>query len=212
MSKDPHKPLRDDVRLLGELLGETLRRDVGITHFERVERVRALAKLTRTGSAEDDFEMLAAELRAMPVDAALSRTLGGRALAPSVGDRVAERDDAREARGGLDLDAPTVRVDRHDRVPTRLLDLGDEQHVTVRVGRPFRPAELLPGDADRRSAKSQVTTMIMERIAELLPPSQRGVYGAADEAEAVEAEAGAEHDPSADQGQEAPRTPTATNA
>ena len=71
MSKDPHKPLRDDVRLLGELLGETLRRDEGITHFERVERVRALAKLTRTGSGDDDFETLAAELRAMPVEAAL---------------------------------------------------------------------------------------------------------------------------------------------
>jgi phosphoenolpyruvate carboxylase len=71
MSKDPHKPLRDDVRLLGELLGETLRRDEGITHFERVERVRALAKLTRTGTGDDDFETLAAELRAMPVEAAL---------------------------------------------------------------------------------------------------------------------------------------------
>jgi phosphoenolpyruvate carboxylase len=71
MSKDPHKPLRDDVRLLGELLGETLRRDEGITHFERVERVRALAKLTRTGSGDDDFETLAAELGAMPVEAAL---------------------------------------------------------------------------------------------------------------------------------------------
>lgn len=56
-------------------------------------------------------------------------------------------------------------------------------HVTVRVGRPFRPAELLPPDADRRSAKAQVTTMIMERIAELLPPSQRGVYGAVVDAE-----------------------------
>jgi phosphoenolpyruvate carboxylase len=71
MSKDPHKPLRDDVRLLGALLGETLRRDEGITHFERVERVRALAKLTRTGSGDDDFETLAAELGAMPVEAAL---------------------------------------------------------------------------------------------------------------------------------------------
>ena len=71
MSKDPHKPLRDDVRLLGELLGETLRRDEGLPHYERVERVRALAKLTRTGTGDDDFETLAAELKAMPVDAAL---------------------------------------------------------------------------------------------------------------------------------------------
>ncbi len=49
-------------------------------------------------------------------------------------------------------------------------------HVTVRVGRPFRPAELLPPGTDRRTAKGLVTTMMMERIAALLPPSQRGVY------------------------------------
>jgi 1-acyl-sn-glycerol-3-phosphate acyltransferase len=50
-------------------------------------------------------------------------------------------------------------------------------HVTVRVGSPFRPADLLPPDTDRRTAKGLITTMIMERIAALLPPSQRGVYG-----------------------------------
>ena len=71
MTRDPHKALRDDVRLLGELLGETLRRDEGIPHFERVERVRALAKLTRIGSGGEDFETLAGEMRAMPVAAAL---------------------------------------------------------------------------------------------------------------------------------------------
>jgi 1-acyl-sn-glycerol-3-phosphate acyltransferase len=49
--------------------------------------------------------------------------------------------------------------------------------VTVRVGRPFRPADELPPGTDRRTAKGLVTTMIMERIAALLPPSQRGVYG-----------------------------------
>jgi phosphoenolpyruvate carboxylase len=67
---DPHKPLRDDVRLLGELLGETLRRQEGQPLFERVERVRTLAKRTRSASSEG-FEALAGELRAMPVEAAL---------------------------------------------------------------------------------------------------------------------------------------------
>jgi 1-acyl-sn-glycerol-3-phosphate acyltransferase len=50
-------------------------------------------------------------------------------------------------------------------------------HVTIRIGRPFRPADELPPDTDRRTAKGLTTTMIMERIAALLPPSQRGVYG-----------------------------------
>ncbi|MEO8438398.1 MAG: lysophospholipid acyltransferase family protein [Chloroflexota bacterium] len=49
-------------------------------------------------------------------------------------------------------------------------------HVTVRVGRPFRPLELLPPGTDRRTGKGLVTTMIMDRIAALLPPAQRGVY------------------------------------
>jgi phosphoenolpyruvate carboxylase len=67
---DPHRALRDDVRLLGELLGETLRRQEGQPLFERVERVRALAKRTRVAGA-DGFETLAGELRAMPVASAL---------------------------------------------------------------------------------------------------------------------------------------------
>ncbi len=51
-------------------------------------------------------------------------------------------------------------------------------HVTVRVGPPFRPLDLLPAGTDRRAGKGLVTGLIMERIAALLPPSQRGVYGA----------------------------------
>jgi 1-acyl-sn-glycerol-3-phosphate acyltransferase len=50
-------------------------------------------------------------------------------------------------------------------------------HVNVRVGRPFHPAEELPPGTDRRTAKGLVTKLIMERIAELLAPAQRGVYG-----------------------------------
>ena len=50
-------------------------------------------------------------------------------------------------------------------------------HVVVRVGRPFRPADELPPGTGRRTAKSLVTRMIMERIAALLPVPQRGIYG-----------------------------------
>jgi 1-acyl-sn-glycerol-3-phosphate acyltransferase len=49
-------------------------------------------------------------------------------------------------------------------------------HVTVRVGRPFRLAEVLPADLDRKAAKGVATDAIMRRIAELLPPGQRGAY------------------------------------
>jgi len=46
---DFHKPLRDDVHLLGELLGDTLRADGGPQLFETVERVRALSKSAHAG-------------------------------------------------------------------------------------------------------------------------------------------------------------------
>lgn len=50
--------------------------------------------------------------------------------------------------------------------------------VTVRIGEPFHVDELLPPDADRRSAKGLATTIIMSRIAALLDPRHRGVYAA----------------------------------
>jgi len=52
--------------------------------------------------------------------------------------------------------------------------------VTVRYGRPFVVANELPESVkgDRRKAKEAATRLIMSRIAELLPPRQRGIYGA----------------------------------
>ena len=64
------KALRDDVRLLGELLGETLRRQEGQATFDRVERVRALSKKARGGS-DADFATLTRLLEQMPVEEAL---------------------------------------------------------------------------------------------------------------------------------------------
>jgi phosphoenolpyruvate carboxylase len=66
---DPHQPLRDDVRLLGELLGDTLKAHGGDKLFHTVERVRARAKSARAGNG-DDFAELSAELATLPIDAA----------------------------------------------------------------------------------------------------------------------------------------------
>jgi phosphoenolpyruvate carboxylase len=66
---DPHKPLRDDIRLLGNLLGETLRtQDIDL--YARVEAVRAMAKAARAGD-DHAFDRLTDVLGAMPIDAAI---------------------------------------------------------------------------------------------------------------------------------------------
>lgn len=52
-------------------------------------------------------------------------------------------------------------------------------HATMRIGRPFRPADELPEGLDRKSAKAAATDLIMRRIAAELPPRQRGPYGEA---------------------------------
>jgi cytidylate kinase len=57
------------------------------------------------------------------------------------------------------------------------------RRVTVRYGKPFRVADELPKEREgekrnRRAATEAATRLIMTRIAELLPPRQRGVYAA----------------------------------
>ena len=69
---DPHKAVRDDVRVLGALLGATLRAQEGRL-FDRVESVRALAKRRRSDgdTSTKGFDALTRELAGMPVDAAV---------------------------------------------------------------------------------------------------------------------------------------------
>src|SRR6187549_1607093 len=62
---DPHRPLRDDVRLLGRLLGETLQTHGDPGLFETVERVRMLSKASRA-----DVSELASLLSQLPVESA----------------------------------------------------------------------------------------------------------------------------------------------
>ncbi|MGE0447221.1 MAG: phosphoenolpyruvate carboxylase, partial [Vicinamibacterales bacterium] len=70
LTPDPHRSLRDDVRLLGALLGETVRAREGVDVFRAVERVRALAKSSRAGDAAG-AEELTRTLTGLPVEVAL---------------------------------------------------------------------------------------------------------------------------------------------
>jgi phosphoenolpyruvate carboxylase len=64
------KPLREDVHLLGDLLGQTLRVRGGDELFETVEQVRALSKSGRA-EQQDDFSELADILGSRPAAEAL---------------------------------------------------------------------------------------------------------------------------------------------
>ncbi len=77
---DSHQPLRDDVRLLGGLLGEVLKSQGGLPLFETVEHVRALAKELRASGQEDlaELSQVLANLRledAVPVARAFAHFL-----------------------------------------------------------------------------------------------------------------------------------------
>jgi len=69
---DPHRPLREDVRLLGELLGDTLRAHEGDELFHLVEQVRTLAKRAHDGEGDRaEFQQLAEILRGLPLASAV---------------------------------------------------------------------------------------------------------------------------------------------
>ncbi len=68
-TNDPHAALRRDVRLLGDLLGQTIRAECGDAMLERVETVRALAKRARQGEPDAGAE-LNRMLQALDVDVA----------------------------------------------------------------------------------------------------------------------------------------------
>src|SRR5450755_4212023 len=70
MPDSSDKPLRDDIHLLGDLHGETLKEQQGRQLFELVERVRALAKSGRAGNAAD-FDELSRVLASAPAEEAL---------------------------------------------------------------------------------------------------------------------------------------------
>jgi phosphoenolpyruvate carboxylase len=70
MHPDPHQSLRDDVRLLGDVLGRVLKHHEGDEIFEQVEQVREAAKQART--LDSELEHIDRMLRDMPIASALT--------------------------------------------------------------------------------------------------------------------------------------------
>jgi 1-acyl-sn-glycerol-3-phosphate acyltransferase len=50
------------------------------------------------------------------------------------------------------------------------------RHATMRIGAPFRLADVLPEGLDRKAQKAEATGVIMRRIAALLDERHRGAY------------------------------------
>jgi len=66
------QPLRDDIRLLGELLGETLRQQCGNELFQIEERVRKLCKELRENYSEEKNRQLNQILSGLDLDQAIN--------------------------------------------------------------------------------------------------------------------------------------------
>src|SRR5687767_9230074 len=77
---DPHERLRNDVSMLGDMLGEMLRAREGQALFDTVERVRRIAKgarqqdgppFAKATGGRHALESLEGQLRALPLDLAV---------------------------------------------------------------------------------------------------------------------------------------------
>ena len=106
---DWHQPLRDDVRQLGDLLGQVLKVHDGPELFDRVERVRALSKRAHAGD-DRAFDELADLMRALPEAVALRV-----ARAPSTSDV-----GAAVVSKLMDRGAGGIFQSRRDRIPSGL--------------------------------------------------------------------------------------------
>ena len=69
-SADPHRPLREDVSLLGGILGDTLRAREGDAVFDAVERIRRVAKEARQADRHT-VALLEEPLRDLPLEMAV---------------------------------------------------------------------------------------------------------------------------------------------
>lgn len=162
---DPHAPLRRDVRLLGDTLGEVLREQEGEAFYERVEGLRQAAKKARSeGFAAAALEPLLEDVDA-GVAGRLARAFG---LFLSLSNIAEQHHRARRRRDHLRQGSAPQRASLPETFG-RLLDEGvsaEALHAAVHE----QTAELVltahPTEATRRTLlmKHQEIAALLERL------------------------------------------------
>ena len=105
----PHDRLRDEVRLLGALLGEVIRDEGGQDLYDRIEAVRRASVAYHRDPASDDASELERLLGELSLDQAIGLTHGFAAfslLANVAEDRAGKRRAQAQAEAGERADTP----------------------------------------------------------------------------------------------------------
>nr|WP_303704863.1 phosphoenolpyruvate carboxylase [Brevundimonas naejangsanensis] len=108
-SEFPHDRLRDEVRLLGALLGEVIRDEGGQALYDRIEAVRKASVAYHRDPASDDASELERLLGELSLDQAIGLTHGFAAfslLANVAEDRAGKRRAQAQAEAGERADTP----------------------------------------------------------------------------------------------------------
>ena len=174
---DRHEPLRADIRLLGELLGNTIRNHDGEALFDRIEAIRAMAKRARSG--DDTFRLGLVKVMAglpdkelLPIARAFSHFL-------NLANIAEQHHRIRRRRSYQRMTEPTPQRGSFDELLPRLLSQGVTSEQIIEAVKKLHVEFVLtahPTEASRRTLIRKYNT-IADCLAQLdhddLTPSER---------------------------------------
>ncbi len=175
MLTDPHAPLRHDVRLLGDILGETLREHAGEDVFASVERIRTAAKQARqTGDWQALLQLMQSlnDTQLVPVARAFNHFLNYANIAE-------QHHRVRRRRAYQCLPQPSIEKGSLDELLPRLLKQGISTNTIIDTLSSMRVELVLtahPTEVTRRTLRhkhSEIAEVLSALDNSGLTPSER---------------------------------------
>ena len=166
---DRHRPLSDDIQMLGRMLGETIRTHAGDSVFHCIERVRAATKELRAGG-EPDLSSVEPMLHGLPLDEARSVTRGF-ALFLALANVAEQHHRLRRRRDHEQAGHAPQRGSLDDGL-RRVLDGGHDRDAVLRTLRDLRIELVLTAHPTEITRSAQIQKF--NRVAELLREHDRG--------------------------------------